>query len=318
MRIDKIACIGAGVIGASWAVNFLIKGFEVNVQDIGEDELKQAENFIEKNLDYLVEKEVLSKEDSEEAIGLVSFTTRIEEAVSEVQLIQENAPEKYELKKEILKEIDHCADEKAIFASSTSGLLISKIAEDSKYPERCLGAHPYNPPHLIPLVEITKGNKTKEEVVETAYEFYKGINKEPIILQKEVLGFIANRLALALYREAVNLIDQEICTVEDIDKAVCYGPGLRYAIMGPNLLYHLGGGSHGIKGILQHIGPSVEKWWEDMATFTKIPEEFAEKAQEGVEKELTNRPQEFGNTPEEVARFRDNMLIEILKMHKKL
>ncbi|UMZ74226.1 3-hydroxyacyl-CoA dehydrogenase family protein [Natranaerofaba carboxydovora] len=318
MNIEKISCVGTGVIGASWATNFIIKGCYVNLYDVGEEELDRAISLVDNNLGFLVKKEVLTVEEKDYAKSLMKTTTSLEEAVKDVHLIQESVPEKYEIKQEILKEADSFAPEEAIFASSTSGLLISEIAKYSNNPFRCIGAHPYNPPHLIPLVEITKGEKSSQETIDRAYDFYKSIDKEPIVLQKEVLGFVANRLSLALYREAIELIMRGVCSVEDVDKAVTFGPGLRYATMGPSLLYHLGGGAHGIKGILHHIGPSVEKWWEDMATFTKIPDGFPEIAQEGVKEELKNRSKEFGNTEEEVIKFRDDILIELLKNHKKV
>jgi 3-hydroxyacyl-CoA dehydrogenase len=147
---------------------------------------------------------------------------------------------------------------------------------------------------------------------------YQQIGKEPIILQKEAPGFIANRLQVALYREAVDLVVRGVCTLEDVDKAALFGPGLRFGILGPNLIFQLGGGIHGIKGILSHIGPSVEMWWADMADWKKFPEGWGEIAQAGVHKEMANRDKQIGNTNEEVSRYRDGMLVELLKLHKKL
>ena len=179
------------------------------------------------------------------------------------------------------------------------------------------GCSSLQPSHLIPLVEISKGEKTSQEALKLAYDFYRLLGKEPIILQKEALGFIANRLSVALYREAIDLVLKGVCSVEDIDKAVSFGPGLSYPLMGPNLIYHLGGGPFGIKGIMHHIGPSVELWWADMADWKKVPPSWPDMAQEGVLKEMASRPEEQGRTSEEIARWRDDGLLALLKFLNK-
>jgi carnitine 3-dehydrogenase len=317
-EIRKIAVLGGGTIGSSWATNFLWKGFPVYIYDINDEALKTVRARIRGNMEYLVGKNILTKDKMNVALSLAKYTTDIKEAVKSVQFIQESVLEKYDVKQALLAEVDKHAPPDAIFASSTSGLLITEIAENSRHADRCIGAHPYNPPHLIPLVEINKGQKTAEKTVVRTYAFYKAIGKEPVVLRKEALGFIANRLAMGLYREAVDLVTRGICSVEDVDKAVCFGPGLRYALMGPNLTYQLGGGPHGIQGLLKHVGPSVELWWGDMAAWKKWPRGWAETAQEGVNKEMANRPPEQGRTSEEITRWRDDGLIEILKFLKKL
>ncbi|MEJ8553367.1 3-hydroxyacyl-CoA dehydrogenase family protein [Tepidibacter sp. Z1-5] len=317
-EIKKIACIGSGVIGASWATNFIMKGYPVNVYDIKQEQLELAKSNIDNNLKFLFEEKILTAEEVEKAKSLVNYTTSMKEAVSDVQFIQESGPERYEIKHAILDELEKYTSPETIYASSTSGLLITEIAKNAKHPERCIGAHPYNPPHLIPLVELSKGEKSSEEAVKTASDFFKLLGKEPITLQKEALGFISNRLQVALYREVIELVMRGVCTVEDIDKAVCFGPGLRYGTMGPNLIFQLGGGPHGIKGIMKHIGPSVELWLNDMASWTKVPEEWADIAHEGVVEEMANREPEFGQNNEDLTKFRDRMLIDLLKLHKKL
>jgi 3-hydroxyacyl-CoA dehydrogenase len=317
-EIKKAAVLGGGMIGSSWATNFLWKGFPVHIYDISVEALKTARGRILGNMKYLVGKGILTTDKMNVALSLAKYTTNIEEAVKGVQFIQESVLENYDVKQALLAEADRYAAADTIFASSTSGLLITEIARGSKHPERCIGAHPYNPPHLIPLVEINKGEKTAEETVERTYAFYKSIGKEPIVLQKEALGFIANRLAMGLYREAVDLVMRGVCSVEDVDKAVCFGPGLRYALMGSNLTYHLGGGPQGIQGLLKHVGPSIELWWGDMAVWKKMPAGWAEMAQEGVNKEMANRAPEQGRNNEEITRWRDDGLIEILKFLKKL
>jgi 3-hydroxyacyl-CoA dehydrogenase len=317
-QIKKAAVLGGGVIGSSWAANFIWKGFPVNVYDISEEALQTAKGRVRANMEFLVNKGVLSADKMNVALGLAKFTTRVEEALEDVQFIQECVLEKYEIKQALVAEADRFAPEEAVFASSTSGLLITEIARHSKYPQRCVGAHPYNPVYLIPLVEITKGEKTADETVRAAFDVYRSIGKDPIVLKKEAPGFIANRLALALYREAVDLVMRGVCTVEDVDKALCSGPGLRYALMGPNLTYHLGGGSVGLKGLFQHVGPSIEMWWADMADWKKWPEGWFDMGQEGVCQEMANRPPEEGRTAEEIAEWRDDKLISLLKILGKL
>ncbi len=317
-EIRKTAVLGAGLIGSSWAANFLWKGFSVHIYDISDAALTTAEKRIRKNMEYLVSKGILTADKLNEALGLAKYTTSLAEAVKDVQFLQESVLEKYEVKQALLAEVDKHAPADAVFASSTSGLLITEIAKGSEHPERCLGAHPYNPPHLIPLVEISRGQKTSEETVKRACGFYMSLGKEPIVLRKEALGFISNRLSMALYREAVDLVMRGVCSVEDIDKAVNFGPGLRYALMGPNLIYQLGGGPQGIQGLLKHVENSVELWWEDMATWKKWPPGWYEKAQEGVNEEMANRIPEQGRTNEEIAGWRDDGLIEILKFLKKI
>ena len=216
------------------------------------------------------------------------------------------------------EEMEKYTSSETIIASSTSGLLVSEIAKNAKHPERFIGAHPYNPPHLIPLVELTKGDKTDPKVVEVAKEFYQLIDKEPVVLQKEALGFICNRIQMAVYREVCNLVMKGVCTIEDADKAVTYGPGLRWAIMGPSLVFELGGGEGHIDGLMKHLNPSISLWLHDMADFKDFPEEFPEIARKGVEEALENRPKEIGNDDASLAEYRDKMLISILKLHNKL
>lgn len=317
-QFAKIACIGSGLIGVGWTVNFVVKGYSVNLYDINTQQLENAAKRIKCNLEFLVEKEVLNQADADAAASRISYYTDLAEALKDVQFVQEAGPERYDVKHAILAEVEKHVSTEVVFASSTSGLLVSEIAKLAQHPERCLGAHPYNPVHLIPLVEISKSEKTNAESVQTAYELYQQIGKEPIVLQKEALGFIANRLQVALYREAVDLVVRGVCTLEEVDKAALFGPGLRFGILGPNLIFQLGGGVHGIKGILSHIGPSVELWWADMADWKRFPECWKDLAQEGVNQEMANRAREFGNTNEEIGRFRDDMLVEMLKLHKKI
>jgi carnitine 3-dehydrogenase len=316
--IKNITCVGAGTIGASWGTYFAMHGYPVCIYDIKEEQLTAAKKSIDSNLNFLVSKEIITKENAKAALNIVKYTTNLEEAVKDVQFIQESGPEKYDIKRSVLADIEKYTGSDTIIASSTSGLLITEIAKEAKHPERCIGGHPYNPPHLIPLVEITKGEKSSEQAVKCAYGFYQLIGKEPVILHKETLGFIANRLQMALSREIMDLVLRGVCTVEDVDKAMLFGPGLRMAIMGPVLTLHLGGGPEGAKGLCTKIMDSSNLWLKDMASWTTIPKEWPDAAQEGALKEIENRSPEFGKTTEELIKFRDDMLITLLKLHKKL
>lgn len=317
-EIKKVACVGAGVIGYSWALYYSLKKLEVYVYDLTEEKLELAKKRIHDSLLNLMKNDVVDENEISLIEGRIHYTTSIEEAVKEVQFITESGPENYEVKQKMAEEMERYTASDTIIATSTSGLLVSEIAKNAIHPERFIGAHPYNPPHLIPLVELTKGDKTSDEVLECAKEFYQLIDKEPVVLQKEALGFICNRIQMAVYREVCDLVMKGVCSVEDADKAVTYGPGLRWAIMGPSLVFELGGGEGHIDGLMKHLNPSISLWLHDMADFKDFPEEFPEVARKGVEEALKNRPREIGNDDASLAEYRDKMLISLLKLHKKL
>lgn len=316
--IRKVACVGAGVIGYSWALYYSLKELSVTVYDLTDEKLQLAKKRIHESLVNLKQNDVVSENEIDEIESRISYTTSMEEAVKDVQFITESGPENYEVKQKMAEEMEKYTSSDTIISSSTSGLLVTEIAKNAKHPERFIGAHPYNPPHLIPLVELTRGEKTDDHVLEVAKEFYQMIDKEPVVLQKEALGFICNRIQMAVYREVCNLVMKGVCTIEDADKAVTYGPGLRWAIMGPSLVFELGGGEGHIDGLMKHLNPSISLWLHDMADFKDFPEEFPEIARKGVEEALKNRPKEIGNDDQSLAEYRDKMLISLLKLHNKL
>ena len=313
----KATCVGAGVIGYSFALAFALKIDKVAVYDITEEALVLAKERVHESMKMLIKNGVLTEE-GKKVENKISYTTSMEEAVKDAVFIQESGPEHYDVKHKMVEEIEKYAREDAIIASSTSGLLITEIAKYAKHKERFVGGHPYNPPHLIPLVEITKGEETTEENINLAKEFYKFVDREPVVLQKEALGFICNRLQMALYREVCALVMDGVCSVEDADKAVTYGPGLRWGIMGPSLIFQLGGGKAGVDGLMKHLGESINMWLNDMADFKEFPKEWPEIARKGVEEELKNRSPEIGNDEKSLAEYRDKMLVELLKLHGKL
>lgn len=317
-EMNQVACIGAGVIGYSWALGFALKNKKVTVYDVTEEALLLAKERIHESMNLFMKNQVVTTSEASNIENSIVYTTSMEEAVKNADFIQESGPEHYDIKHQMVEEMEKYAKEDAIIASSTSGLLITEIAKHAKHPERFVGAHPYNPPHLIPLVEITKGENTSEENVKLTKEFYISVGKEPVVLQKEALGFICNRLQMALYREVCELVMRGVCTVEDADKAVTFGPGLRWGIMGPSLVFQLGGGKVGVDGLMTHLHDSIKLWLEDMADFKDFPEEWAKIARAGVEEELKNRPKEIGNDEKTLEIYRDDMLVELLKLHHKL
>lgn len=317
-NIRKVACVGAGVIGYSWALYYSLKNLSVTVYDLTEDKLELAKKRIHESLLNLKKNNVVQESEILEIESRITYTTSIEEAVKDVQFITESGPENYKVKQKMVEEIEKYTADDTIIASSTSGLLVSEIAKNAQHPERFIGAHPYNPPHLIPLVELTKSDKTDEKILKVAKEFYQSIDKEPVVLQKEALGFICNRIQMAVYREVCSLVMNGVCTIEDADKAVTYGPGLRWAIMGPSLIFELGGGQGHIDGLMKHLNSSISLWLHDMADFKDFPDEFPDIARKGVEEAMKNRPAEIGNDDQSLTEYRDKMLIELLKLHNKL
>lgn len=315
--IKKVASIGGGVIGSSWTLLFAMKGLCVCQYDINEEQIDNCVKNIERNMDSLIEFGAISKEDKEAIKGCISYTTSIAEAVKGAKFIQENGPERLPIKQSILAEIEAAADVDAIYASSSSGLLISEVTQKAEHPERCVGGHPYNPPHLIPLVEITYSEKTDQENVQLAKDFYQSIGKEAVILNKECPGYIANRLQLAVYREMIELVMRGVCTAEDADKSLVYGPGIRWAIFGHNMIMQLGN-PNGLKAMMEMLGDGGDVWLADMADWKHMPsKEYGEIAQASVDEMMKNFPDEIGHTNPEVAKYRDKMLIDILKLHHK-
>ena len=247
--IRRIAIVGTGVIGASWAAHYLARGFDV----VATDPAPNAEENLHKYVNDAWEQA--------RVIGLtpgasryrLSFTSKMHEALANADFVQENAPERPEFKIKLFAEIDAATPADSIIASSSSGITPSVMQSNCKHPERVLIGHPFNPPHIVPLVEVVGGTKTSPEAIQRAIEFYASIGKKPILLNKELPGHVANRLQAALYREVMYLIQQGVLSVADADDAVSYGPGLRWGVMGPSLQFHLGGGAGGIKHFMDHL-----------------------------------------------------------------
>ncbi|MGF3141404.1 3-hydroxyacyl-CoA dehydrogenase family protein [Facklamia sp. P13064] len=313
----KITVIAGGVIGSSFPIVFAIGGYNVVSYNKWEEEEEKVKKYIDNALNTLVTQNVFTSEERDTILSRISYTGNLEEALADVNYVQECLPEDYEIKQGFIKDFEKYAPEKAVMGSSTSGLLISEIAKFAEKPDRIIGAHPYNPPHLIPLIELAKGEKSSDQAIEVAKEIFKSSNKEPIVLNKELKGFVSNRIQAAVFRELISMVLDGAVSMEDADKAVTFGPGIRWGIMGPGLVFELGGGEGGIEAVLKHIGPSLESWLEDLATWTEIPEEAKEKIPKMVAESLKNRPKEIGNDRESLLKYRDEMLLDILKLHDK-
>lgn len=222
-------------------------------------------------------------------------------------MVQENAPEREPLKIKLFGDMDSVLPPPAILVSSTSGIPMSRIQSECKHPERCVTAHPLNPPHLIPLVEVVGGAKTSAQTIERAMRFYRAMGKRAVHIRKEVAGHVANRLAWALYREVAYLIDQDVVSVADADAAVCMGPGLRWALMGPNLIYHLGGGPGGMHHFFEQFAGPMAALWAELRSPDLGPE-LQKKIVDGVLEEVN------GRSFEALSQERDNLIMGLLEL----
>jgi len=308
MQVDSIAIIGTGVIGSSWAAFYAAKGFQVKMWDVDAAVCQKGHQQAVEIIRLLQAQGILSVDETDKSISRIVMAGELEQAVENVQLVQESVAENYEVKQQVFKALDACTEANVILASSSSGLLMTEIQKVTRHPGRCLITHPFNPPHLIPLVELVPGEATEEGTISKMRRFYEDLGKVPVVLKKAVPGHIANRLAMALWREAVDLVVQGIASVEDVDKAVCAGPGLRWAIMGPHMIYHLGGGEGGMDHFIDHFGPSVKTWLESMATWTTLPPEAKPMLVNGVKAEMGDW------SLSDMNRRRDEKLIKMLEI----
>jgi len=303
MGITKVTCVGSGLIGHGWATLFAWKGYEVTLQDLKENILRNALSQVRRNLQFLDEHELLQSESFEDCLARIRTTTDLKESVGEADYVQESVYEK------VFKSMDAAAPSHTILASSSSTLKMSVIQRGTEKPDRCIVAHPWNPPHLMPLVEIIPGSRTPAETIEATKEFMTRLGKVAVVQKKEVSGTLGNRLAAALWREAIDLVDKGVADLEDIDKAVSAGPGIRWAVLGPHLSYHLGGGEGGIEYYLRHLGPAMAARWRTLATWTSIPPSAEKKIVQGVSKMRLLKEKSFA----EIADWRDKKLLELVK-----
>jgi 3-hydroxyacyl-CoA dehydrogenase len=299
--VRRVSVIGAGTIGASWAAYFLSRGLHVTAWDPRPDAEAFVRRFISDAWPALSRLGLAAGADPER----VRFAKDPAAAVAGAEFVQESGPEREDLKIELFRALDGAVAPEIVIASSSSGLLMSRIQEGCRYPGRCVIGHPFNPPHLIPLVEVVGGHKTAADAVARAIAFYAQVGKEPIHVRKEVKGHIANRLQAALWREAVHLLAEDVASVADIDKAIAFGPGLRWAFMGPNTTFHLAGGEGGMAHFLAHLGTPMESWWADLGA-PRLSAEIRKRIVDGVGEAVG------GRSIPELAAERDRRLLAIL------
>lgn len=298
---NQIGVVGAGLIGTSWAGLFSAFGYETTVYDpyLKKQHLARQEiTYIWASLDLLFDNLQSKKE--------VKFSNKIDD-LKDATFIQENCLEDLSLKQELISKIERIISKDTIISSSTSSFMPSELQNGSIRPERIIVGHPMNPPHLIPVVEIVLGKVFNQEIYNRVKAFYKSLQRVPVQVKKEMRGHLANRLTSALYREAVYLVAEGVADVEDVDAVISNGPGLRLALLGPHMNYHLGGGEGGYRSYLEHLGPSQEVRWETLGQ-TPLTHELKEKLIRGIESQNPNMT--------ELKTKRDNSLIEILKTKK--
>jgi len=311
MDIHKVVCVGAGLIGQGWATLFSSAGLEVILQDVTETLLEKAMEGVKSNLIFLEASHLLKQGEAEAALKRIKMSRLIGEAVRNADYVQESVPDHYDFKKQVFREMDVAAPDHAILASSSSGLLMTEIQKTTTRPQRCVLVHPVLPVFLIPLVEIAGGEQTSRETLIATYDFMKRLGKIPVLLKREVAGYIVNRLQAALLREAIDLVDKDVVSAEDVDKAFCMGIGLRDPIVGPFLRIHLAG--DGVERFIENYSQSYRYRWETMETWTSIPPSAAKKVVRGVREMGIVR----SRTLEEIKNWRDEMLVKLLNVLRK-
>ena len=303
--IQTAAIIGTGVIGASWATAFLARGMDV----VATDPARGAEQALRGT--------VAAQWTAMQQIGLspgaslerLRFAASPEDAVAEVDFVQENGPERLDVKRDLFRRLDEAAPTSSLLATSTSTITISEFQDAcTRHPERVVLGHPFNPPHLIPLVEVGGGKLTSEDAIERALAFYRAIGKHPIRLRREIKGHVANRLQAALWQEAFHLVSSGVASVADVDAAIAHGPGLRWSLLGPFLNLHLSGGEGGIGGLFDKpLWQATEGMWRDLGSLS-VNADLGNRVMAGVTDEIGARDLA------ELVRQRDEALVKLLKL----
>ena len=306
--IRRIAIIGTGVIGASWTSLFLAKGLDVIATDIAPDAETSLRRFVKAAWPAL-ERLGLAPGASQSRL---TFTADLPTAVRSADFVQENGPERIDFKQKLYGQLDGLLPPDVIIASSSSGLTMSEIQKGAaSHPERCVIAHPFNPPHLIPLTEIVGGAKTSEATIRRAAEFYTSIGQRTVRLNKEMPGHVANRLQAALAREVYFLVAEGVVSAADVDTALCWGPGLRWGVMGNMMLNHLGGGPGGIEHFFQQFTGPMTAWWKTLGSPVLTPE---------VQNKLINsvHAEAGSRSIDDLAAERDEVLLGLIELRKKV
>jgi 3-hydroxyacyl-CoA dehydrogenase len=306
-NVRTICVVGCGTIGASWCAWFLARGFGVRAFDVDAGRSETLTEYVSRAWITLQQTGAGSGTIAG-ALARLSFHSDLHEALSGVDFVQENLPEKLDLKQDVLHQLDQYLSREVVIASSTSGIRASLLQTHmSVGAGRLVVGHPFNPPHLIPLVEVVGGEATEQEAVEWALGFYRFIGKVSVYVRKEVDGHLATRLQMALWREAVHLIESGVASVADVDAAVVHGPGLRWAVIGPALSFHLAGGPSGLTQQLSHFGPSIQRWWDDLGS-PRLSGPLEDQLVRGVEEEIG------GRSFEQLVAERDRALLELIRL----
>ena len=302
--IKSVTVVGTGTIGASWTCLFLAHGLDVVATDIREGAAKELEASVERCWSSLPHA-VLEKNKR----GTLRYTPDLSEACRGTGFVQENAIERVEEKIELMRRIDAATSPGVVVASSSSAISVTDMQSACAYPERVVLGHPFNPPHLVPLVEMVGGARTGEAALRSAEQLYQRMGKTTIRLQKEIYGHVANRLQAAIFREAIHMLESGVASAEDIDRAVTDGPGLRWALMGPLLTYRLAGGDRGMQGFWDMFAPMQDKLWRELGT--SLPDE-------DLQKRVTTAVElAYANVSmEELARERDSRLRQMLTIRR--
>ena len=303
---DTIAVVGTGVIGTGWIIRFLFNKKKVTVFDPSKKQKKFLLNEI-KRTSKALERFYAKKINLEKQLF---FCNSVQEAVKNVGLIQENAPENEKLKTKVIKDISLSAPKSAIIASSSSGLLPSKIQAQAQNPERVLIAHPFNPVYLLPLVELVPGKKTTKANILKANRFYSKIGMKTLTLKKELPGYLSDRLQESMWRESLHIINEGYASTKDLDDAIIYGAGLRWSLMGTFLTFHLAGGESGMKHMLEQFGPALKLPWTKLKA-PKLTDNLKKKIIQGTKIQSKNK------SIENLSNLRDNFLIDLQKLLKK-
>ena len=302
LNVKRVAVVATGVIGASWASYFLARGLDVDATDPSPGAEQRLRDAVHAHWAALTQQGLATGA----SMDRLRFHAEMECALEHADFVQESGPERIDFKVELFRRMDAAAPEHTILASSSSGLSVTAMQSACQFPQRVVLGHPFNPPHMIPLVEVGGGQQTSPQAIEDAMEFYAAIGKRPIHVKREIKGHIANRLQAALWREAFHLVNEGVASVADIDTAIAQGPGLRWALMGPFMNLHLSGGEGGIAHLLDHLGGPIEDWWRDLGA-PLMSADLQRQVVEGVAQELGER------RSSDLARARDALLIDLLR-----
>jgi len=311
-KVSQTAVIGAGTIGASWAALFLASGRSVAVFDPAAEAEASVRAYVERSWPTLTELDLTGLDLTGRGDpGALTFHASAAEAVAGAGFVQENVPERLPLKHAVFAEIEPALAPGAVVASSASGLTLAEMQEGWRDPAPLILGHPFNPPHLVPLVEVMGNARTAPEAVPAAEAFYESVGRVTIRLNTGMPGHVANRLQAAMWREAIHLVVEGVASVEDLDKAVWAGPGLRWAAMGPTMLFHLGAGEYGLPAFCEHFRDTFHGWWEDLGQ-VRLDADVIRTLAEGVVAEAA------GRSPAELSAHRDALLVALLSSTREL